>query len=252
MNVMSSLLSNLLSGQTELSKNAAAELIKSNSSQLLATLLKSGLDLPSAKTLIEHFATSLFASSSSPESLRGRELLTDLIRHFASLPERQSPADIQSFKKKLDTLFKQILHTLTAKPTPSPAAAPLHTYTQNQLMRHTELNASLVGTLHDTDESIEQKERREQQMFGLAEDKSSGKKRDSNRQRGKRGENIMEFIQILLAIKHALRQLLKGFQDFQKNRTKEEVLRLVPDIHERIRYIKERIDECDAVLKQLY
>ena len=252
MNVMNSLLSTLLNNRADLSKTAAAELIKANASQLLQALVQGGLDTQSAKTLIEHFTATLLMPGNGTENTDKQTLLTTLVRHFSTLPDLKGEGEFHQFKKSLDTILKQMLHTLAAKPAPSLALGPLQTYHQNQLLQRPEITASLSGTLQDSDAVTELKDKKEQQLFGLAENKNTEKREDKGKKKRDKGENLAEMIQTLLNIKHSLKNMLQALLAFQKQYSQEEALRLLPDIQERIRYLKERIQECDTVLKRLY
>ena len=63
---------------------------------------------------------------------------------------------------------------------------------------------------------------------------------------------MAEMIQILLSIRQSLKNTLQALLAFQKQYSAAEALRLLPDLEERIRFVKEQIRECDGVLKQLY
>lgn len=249
---MNALLGSLPDTPSALSKNAAAELVKANASQLVSALLKNGFDQQSAKTLIEYFTATLLSPDKSADGTAAREPLASLTRHFATLPTLQTRTEITHFKKGIDTLLKQMLHTLVPKATDTAANAPLKTYAQNQLFRHSELSAALSGTIQDTEKNIPQRERREQHLFGLAENRETDTRKDSGGNRNKKKGSSAEMIQLLLAMKHSFKTVLQALLDFQKEHDRDEALRLVPDLSERIRFLKERLRECDAVLRNLY
>ena len=249
---MNSLLNTLLNNRGDLSKTAAAELIKANASQLLQALTQGGLDPQSAKTLIEHFTTSLLMPGKPAETSDKQTLLSSLVRHFASLPDQKGDGAMQQFKKGVDTIVKQILHHLAAKPSAPLPPGPVQTYNQNQLLQRADISASLTGSLQDTEHPGEAKEKRDQHLFGLAENKNSDQREGKHKGRRGKGENMAEMIQILLSIRQSLKNTLQALLAFQKQYSAAEALRLLPDLEERIRFVKEQIRECDGVLKQLY
>lgn len=248
---MDSLLTGLLNNSNGLSKSAAAQLIRQNATQLLGSLIKGGLDTESAKGLVQYFTSTLLTSKSPVELSHKETVLNNLVQHFKELPTVHTPTQIRDFKQGLNALLKQMLHILTSTKG-SDTPSPLHTYAQNQLFRHTELSATLSGSLQDSDAAGEIKEKREQQLFGLAEEKNTGKRNGSDQGKEKKRESTAELIQLLLSLKQSFKNMLQALLTFQKQYEEDEAIKRLPDLHERIHYLKERLQECDAVLKRLY
>ena len=254
MNTLSPLLTRFLNNPDMLPKSAAAELLKANAGQMLSDLLKNGLDTQSAKTLIEHFATSLLLPGKTAAQNDTAALLKEMTRLFQNLPETtRSPAALQTLKHDINTLLKQMLHTVIAKPSTVPLPAAHTAYLQNQVIKSTDLAATLSSTLDGTDKAFaETKEKKEQTLFGLAENRSSSSSREQKKQKKRKGENRAELIQLLLSLRQSFKTVLHALVDFKEHHTQEQIDTQLPDLTERITYLKERIGECDTILKQLY
>jgi len=253
MNTLGPLLSTLLKNAGGLPKAVSAEMIKTHSTQFMNELLKNGWDAQSAKTVIDHFSQSLLEPGRISDRGTVQKLLDQLLHQFVKLPKSQTPGEIREFKRHTDTILKQMLGTLAGKHANANLPVAHTVYLQNQLLKSSEL-ASIANPLREGSGALAEskEEKKESSLFGLAEhdkrrhsEKREEKKRDSK-------ETYKEYLQILLSMKRSFQSVMSALMHFEMTHSHDQVQSLLPDLQERVKYLKKRIEECDQLLRELH
>jgi hypothetical protein len=118
------------------------------------------------------------------------------------------------------------------------------------LIKSTEFSVLATPLFDTAQKRPEEREKNEQLLFGLAEQKDSspfGK----DEKREKKEASILKYRMLLLSIRSTFQSVLDALLHFESSRSQEEIAGQLPDFYERVDYLKTHIAECNRLLKQL-